>query len=70
MSSFVFFGGCRSSKGDLDPVGNPSSANLPELQQLFRAFADVQTPEMLSPFWSRTTLGPGAVLPSILVLAY
>ena len=33
VSSFVFFGGCRVSKSDLDPTNNPSSANLPELDQ-------------------------------------
>ena len=33
VMSFAFVGGCRVSKSDLDPTNNPSSANLPELQQ-------------------------------------
>ncbi len=44
VSSFVFFGGCRVSKSDLDPVGNPSSANLPELDQTLADLAALPDP--------------------------
>ena len=39
VSSFVVVGCNRVQKADLDPVNNPSSANLPELQQTFADIA-------------------------------
>jgi hypothetical protein len=48
VSSFVFFGGCRLAVADLDPVHNPSSANLPELQQTLADLAALPDPPQ---FW-------------------
>lgn len=39
VSSFVFVGCNRLQKADLDPTTDPSSANLPELQQTFADIA-------------------------------
>ncbi len=39
VSSFVFVGCNRLQKADLDPTSDPSSANLPELQQTFADIA-------------------------------
>ena len=44
VMSFAFVGGCRVSKSDLDPVNNPSSANLPELQQTLADLAALPDP--------------------------
>ncbi len=47
-SSFVFVGCNRIQKADWDPVGDPASANLPQLQQTFADVAALSdTPKFL-----------------------
>src|SRR6476620_7623411 len=48
VSSFVFVGGCRVDPSDLDPIGNPSSANIAELRQ---TLADVAALRPRPDYW-------------------